>query len=116
MTNTVPFVEPPASESNSTPPPAPAEEQPAIETKSPLEEDAEESSKFRDAKAKAVDDQAVKDLEDKADSATGDDAKGAMKAYYKALYDKMREIDPSIKDRIDRTEAASMRRVDAESQ
>jgi len=88
---------------------------PIVETKSPVEEEAEVTARFQTAKAKAVEDSHVQDLQAKADSATGDDAKPALHRYYRALYDKMREIDPGITDRIDRTEAATMRRVDAEA-
>ncbi|MGA3170648.1 MAG: hypothetical protein ABSE62_06510 [Chthoniobacteraceae bacterium] len=88
---------------------------PIVETKSPLEEEAEVTALFQAAKAKAIEDAHVQDLQAKADSATGDDSKPALHRYYRALYDKMREIDPGIKDRIDRTEAATMRRVDAEA-
>ena len=86
-----------------------------METKSPAEEEAEESSHFQAAKSKALADPAIQDLQSKADSATGDDAKAAMRRYYRALYSKMRDIDPTIKDRIDRTEAATLRRAEQES-
>jgi hypothetical protein len=52
-------------------------------------------------------------LQSKADAASEPDAQlKATKAYYKALYGKMREVNPSMKDRIDRTEAAAMRRLE----
>jgi hypothetical protein len=105
MTSAVPFVPPP--------PEKPVE--PMVETKTPQEEEAEVSAHFQAAKTKALEDQHIQDLQNAADSASGDDAKTAMRRYYKALYDKMRDIDPSIKDRIDRTEAASLRRVDEQT-
>jgi hypothetical protein len=105
MTSTVPFV-PPSTETPVAP---------VVETKTPQEEEADTASHFQAAKTKALQDAHLQDLQSKADSATGDDAKIAMRRYYKALYEKMREIDPSIKDRIDRTEAATMRRVETES-
>jgi hypothetical protein len=108
MTSQVPFVPVPGE------PPAKPEE-PVVETKTPQEEEAEESNHFQAAKAKALQDPRIQDLQSKSDSATGDAAKAAMRRYYKALYDKMREIDPTVKDRIDRTEAATMRRVEQES-
>jgi len=104
MTGQVPFVPPPEKP-----------EGPVVETKTPAEEEAEESSRFQAAKTKALQDQHLQDLQSKADSATGDDAKAATRRYYRALYDKMRDIDPGLKDRIDRTEAASLRRVQQES-
>jgi hypothetical protein len=88
---------------------------PVVETKSPVEIEAEETAHFQAAKKKALEDQHVQELQAKADSAMGDEAKAASKRYYKALYDKMREVDPSVKDRIDRTEAATLKRVDAEA-
>jgi hypothetical protein len=102
MSSQVPFV------------PAPTPSEPVVETKSPAEIEADEESHFQAAKAKAMQDADILDLQSKADSATGDDLQPAEKRYYRALYDKMRDIDPSIKDRIDRTEAATMRRVEAE--
>jgi hypothetical protein len=110
MTEQVPFVPPPekteAPETTQTP---------VVETKTPAEEEAEESSRFQAAKTKALADPHIVDLQSQADSATGDDAVTAGKHYYRALYEKMREIDPSIKDRIDRTEAATLRRVEQEN-
>jgi hypothetical protein len=105
MTSQIPFV----------PGPSDQQEAPVVETKSPLEVEAEETSRFQAAKTKALQDAHVQELQSKADSATGDDVKSASRRYYKALYEKMREIDPSVKDRIDRTEAATMRRVEQET-
>jgi hypothetical protein len=89
---------------------------PLVETKSPAEEEAEETAHFQTAKTKALQDGHVQELQAKADSAIGDEAKTASRRYYKALYEKMREIDPSLKDRIDRTQAAALRRLEQESQ
>jgi hypothetical protein len=105
LNSQVPFV-PPAAQPEKA-------EAPVVETKTPAEEEAEESAHFHEAKDKALQDPHLQELQNAADSATGDDAKAAMRRYYKALYEKMRDIDPSIKDRIDRTEAATMRRVEA---
>jgi len=104
MTSQVPFV--PTEEKSAG---APAE------TKSPLEQEAAEASQFQAAKAKALADKRVQELQAAADSATGDDAKTASRRYYKALFSKMREIDPSVTDRINRTEAATLRRVEQEN-
>jgi hypothetical protein len=90
-------------------------QEPVVETKTPAEEEAEETSHFQAAKTKALQDQHVQALQSKADAATGDDAKAAMRRYYRALYEKMRDIDPTIKDRIDRTEEATLRRVEQEN-
>jgi hypothetical protein len=113
MSEQVPFV-PPAEKPEATEPPE-SSQAPMVETKTPAEEESEESSHFQAAKTKAMADPHILDLQSKADSATGDDATAATKRYYRALYDKMRDIDPSIKDRIDRAEAASLRRAEQEN-
>ena len=104
MTTQVPFV--PAGDKSAAS---------AAETKSPIEQEAEETNHFQLAKAKALEDKHVQDLQAAADSATGDDVKTASRRYYKALFGKMREIDPSLTDRIDRTQAAALRRVEQEN-
>jgi hypothetical protein len=115
MTEQVPFV-PPPEKPEATKPEAPETSQaPMVETQTPAEAEAHVSSHFKAAQAKALADPAIQDLQSKADSATGDDATAASKRYYHALYDKMREIDSSIKDRIDRIEAATLRRVEQEN-
>src|SRR5438132_22984 len=73
----------------------------------------QETARFQQAKAKALADKRIKDLQEKADSAPNEDAQQkASKAYYKALYDRMRKIDPGLKDRIDRTENATMKQME----
>ena len=105
MSNEVPFVsQPPAARGTG-------------ETKtigsSMAESAAQETARFQQAKAKALADKRIKDLQEKADSAPNEDAQQkASKAYYKALYDRMRKIDPGLKDRIDRTENATMKQME----
>ena len=71
-----------------------------------------ERTKFTDAKTKAMEDAEVQELKLKADTASSEEeARKAMRTYNKALFRKMRSIDPSIKERIDATEAAIMRRL-----
>ena len=106
MTSTIPFVPPPAPEKPVAP---------VVEIKTPQEEEAEITNHFEAAKTQALQDQQVLKLQRDADAASGSNAKAVIRKYYHALYDKMREIDPGIKDRIDRTEAATMRRVDSET-
>jgi hypothetical protein len=71
-----------------------------------------EQAKFDAAKAKALEDSEIQELKQKSDAAL-DETEGpkAMRAYNKALFRKMRSIDPSIKERIDATEAAIMRKL-----
>jgi hypothetical protein len=106
MTSQIPFV-PPAEKEKP--------EAPLVETKTPAEEEAEETSHLQAAKTKALQDQHIQELQSNADAATGDEAKVATRRYYRALYEKMRQIDPSLKDRIDRTEEATLRRVEQEN-
>jgi hypothetical protein len=87
---------------------------PGSKTASTPGADAEttEREKFAEAKRKAIEDPAVVELKNKADNAAeGDEAHKALRAYNKALFNKMRKIDPSIKERIDGTESAVMKRL-----
>jgi len=106
MTTNIPFVPSPTPEQPSAP---------VVETKTPEEQEADITSHFETAKTQAMQDQEILKLQRDADAATGKDGKTVIRKYYHALYDKMRDIDPTIKDRIDRTEAATMRRVDSET-
>lgn len=75
----------------------------------------QETAKFREVRAKALEESGLKDLQEKSDSAEpGPAQKKATQQYYEALYNKMRKLDPSLKERIDRTEAAAMRRLERE--
>jgi hypothetical protein len=92
-----------------SPPPQPSQ---TTETLPPLEQDAKEKAHLKEIKATALEDADIKALKDKADAASDSDQQAASKAYYKALYEKMRSIDPMMKERIDRTEAAMMKQLD----
>jgi hypothetical protein len=89
-----------------------AEPEQKAESLPPLEQDAKEKVRMREIKATALEDADIKALKDKADAASDSDQKAASKAYYKALYEKMRSIDPMLKERIDRTESIMMKRID----
>lgn len=61
---------------------------------------------YQIARAKALEDAQVKALQDKADSAISEEEqRQATREYYKALFNKIRKIDPSLKERVDRMEA-----------
>lgn len=101
ITSQVPFV------------PGPSERvHPPASTKSPVATAAEQTQRFQEVKTKALADKKVQELQEKADNATGDESRPALRQYYKALYSRMREIDPTLRERIQRTEAASLRRAD----
>jgi hypothetical protein len=71
-----------------------------------------EDAKFKAAKAKALEDPEIQELRQKSDAALDpEEGRKAMRAYNKGLYRKMRSIDPSIKERIDATESAIMRKL-----
>jgi hypothetical protein len=74
--------------------------------------EAAEKQKYDQAKAKAVADPKVQELRGKADlAASEEESRKALRAYNKAMFKRMKEIDPSIKDHIDRMEAAVMSRI-----
>lgn len=93
--------------------PDPGEPAPALPD--PLQEEAEKE-RYREVRTKALEDPAILKLQQTADTAAqGNPQKTASKAYYKALFQKMRALDPSLKERIDRMEAATLRRVESEN-
>jgi hypothetical protein len=102
----VPFVPPVQAdaESDSAPP----------ATDDFLKEEARQRARYREVKDRALKDSRILELRDNADATVEPVAHAAAaKAYYKALFNKMRQIDPSITARIDRMEAATLRRLDA---
>jgi hypothetical protein len=100
-----------------TPEPKPTPAKKTSSTKTPAtdadgDNEAVERTKFAEAKTKALEDSAIGDLKVKVDNAENEaQAKTALRAYNKALFQKMRKIDPSIKERIDAMEAAVMKRL-----
>jgi hypothetical protein len=89
--------------------PAPAKpEKPAT----PPVDDAE---KFKTVKATALEDPAIKELKAKADGAIGEsEAHAASVAYNRALFRKVREIEPSLDGYVDKLETAMMKRLSGE--
>ncbi len=81
------------------------------------DQDAKERAQYNDIKTKAMGDQKIQAMRDKADAAeTVEDQRKASRAYYKALYGKMRELDGNLKGRIDRMEAMTLKRLEAPGQ
>ena len=101
MNQGVPFV--PATENTTH------EEKPKYED--PVAQDAKERARLGEVQMKALDDKKVRELQEKADNANDEEQIKASKAYYKAMYEKMRELDGSLKNRIDRMEAATLKRL-----
>ncbi len=85
---------------------------PAVEPPSDADAEQKEKFNFDQAKAKAAEDPQVKALKEKADGAsTEEESKKALRAYNKALFDKIRKIDSSVSDRANRLEAAILKRL-----
>lgn len=81
----------------------------------PAEPELDDATKYKNAKAKAAEDAAIKDLKTKADSAIEeDDAHRASVAYNKALFRKIRQLDPSLENYVEKLEDAMMKRLNAE--
>jgi hypothetical protein len=71
-----------------------------------------EDERFTAARKAASEDPKVAELRAKTDAAKTDEAANrAMRAYLKALYSKMKTLEPSLEERIDMTEAAALRAV-----
>ena len=71
-----------------------------------------EKQKYDQAKSKAVADPKLQELRGKADLAASDEeSRKALRAYNKAMFKRMKEIDPSIADHVDRMEAAVLKRL-----
>lgn len=77
--------------------------------------DAIEKARYDYARARAVEDEHVRDLKAKADGATSEDeGRKGLRAYNRALFEKMRKLEPSISERIDRMETAVLKRIGGE--
>lgn len=69
-----------------------------------------EDEKFTAARKAAYEDPRVAELRAKADAAKNEEsANRAMRSYLRALYGKMRTLEPSLEERINMTEAAALR-------
>ncbi len=97
-----------------------AKSKPSVaETKKPVAEppadadpDVQEKFRFEQAKAKAAEDPQVKSLKAKADNAaTDEESRKALRAYNKALFEKIRRVDGSVAERATRLEAAILKRL-----
>jgi hypothetical protein len=75
----------------------------------------DDATKYKNAHATAVEDAQIKELKAKADSALAEDeAHRASIAYNKALFRKIRTLDPSLDAYVDKLEDAMMKRLNAE--
>ena len=85
---------------------------PLIEPSVDADAETKEKYRFEIAKAKAMEDAQVKGLKAKADEAASDEeSRTALRAYNKALFEKIRRIDSGVSERATRMEAAILRRL-----
>jgi hypothetical protein len=76
---------------------------------------ANEDELFAQVRQQASEDAKVTELRTKADEAKSKEAaSSATKAYLKSLYSKMRSLEPSLKARVDMTEAAALKALESE--
>jgi hypothetical protein len=74
--------------------------------------DTKEQARFEAARSKALEDAHVKGLKEKADAAsTEDESKTTLRAYNKALFDKIKKTDPTVSDYADQLEKAILKRL-----
>lgn len=99
--------------SDQTPPAAQTKEEKAVEAAiASGDPDALEKAKYDLARAKALEDERIRELRVKADSATTDEeARRGYRTYNKALFQKMRSLDSSISDRVNRMETAVLKQL-----
>ncbi len=76
---------------------------------------ADDAGKFRAAKVKAQEDAHIKDLKSKADGEVNEaEAHKALTNYNRALFQKIREVDPSVSDYSGRVEQSMNKRIGSE--
>jgi hypothetical protein len=81
----------------------------------PAPAEGDDKAKYTAAREKADEDAAVKELKGKADNAlTEAEAHTTSVAYNKAVYKKIREIDPSLDAYVDKLEEVMMKRLNSE--
>lgn len=77
---------------------------------------AVEKAKYDEVKSRAVQDEKIIALKEKADAAASEEeGRQALRAYNKALFQKMRTLDSSIRERVDLMEDAVMKRLEPTS-
>jgi len=104
---------PPSSPLNVQNPFVPTTGEPGKEAESAIDRDAQERTHYNEIRAKALEDDKVLALKEKMDTASSEEEQAkASKVYYDALYEKMRKLDPALKDRIDRMQAVTSKRLE----
>lgn len=93
-----------------TPKPVAATPKTAATTPKPVESEAAKAARFRSAETRAHEDPAIRELKRNIHNARSDEEQtAAFQEHRRALFQKMRELEPSLKDRIDQAEGAAGR-------
>ena len=101
----------PVARKKSPPPPVPAPSPVAPRPRPKPETETSRSAKLRSTEARAFEDPVVRDLKKKIYGAkTDEEQTAAYREYRRGLYQKMRELEPALKDRIDAAESAAGQR------
>ena len=75
----------------------------------------DDATKFKAAKAKAMEDAHIKDLKSKADGEVNEaEAHKALLNYNRALFQKIREVDPTVSDYSGKVEQSMSKRIGSE--
>ncbi len=83
-----------------------------VEAPTPAKSDAEVESHYEAVKEEAKADPRILELKEKSDSATGDaEGREASIAYYRALFQRIRDTDKSLTERANLAEEAILRRL-----
>ncbi|MDB6173585.1 MAG: hypothetical protein JWL59_2896 [Chthoniobacteraceae bacterium] len=92
--------------------PVAAVKKPGNEPPATTDPEVLEKWKLSEAKTKALEDPELRAIKSKADAALSDEeSRKTLRIYNKALFSKIREIDPSIKERADRMEIAILKQL-----
>jgi len=79
--------------------------------------DAIEKAKYDEVRSRALADERIQKLREKADGALSEEeGRKELRAYNKALFEKMRALEPSISGRVERVEAAVLKQLDGKSE
>jgi outer membrane biosynthesis protein TonB len=91
----------------------------AVKKGTPVSADStglDDVTRFRNAKSKALEDAHIKDLKSKADGEVNEaEAHKALMNYNKALFQKIREVDPSVSDYSGKVEQSMTKRIGSEN-
>ena len=93
--------------------PSASEYKPPITPPEGADAETKEQYRFDMAKSKAIGDPQIKALKDKADlaEAADEESRAALRAHNKALFEKIKKIDPGVSERADALLKAMLKRL-----